>query len=528
MGSLNIKKILLLDGVHRICAEKLKQANIEVTEKGKLSQTELVQEIKDYDAVIVRSATRISAESLAAGTRLQLVGRAGTGTDNIDVDAATRKGVIVMNTPGGNTVSAAEHTCTLICSLARFVPQACESLKKEVWDRKRFMGTELYGKTLAIIGLGRIGREVASRMQSFNMTVIGYDPFVSAAVAAEWNIEALELEEIWPRADYITVHTPLLPHTRNLLGEEVLLTKCKPGVKVVNVARGGIIDEAVLLRALNNGRCGGAALDVFVEEPPTDFELCRHPKVICTPHLGASTAEAQMRVAEEMAEQIVGACAGEPLLGLVNAAALTVAGSSAAQPWVALAIALGQVGHLIIGHDPTAVTLECFGSDCTPFNKALGSAVVAGLLKSSCSSVNLVNASLLAQDNNIQLKLLSPGHQKSPLLPPGIVNYLIVSVANTVSSTQLIGSVTNGLPVLLAVDESVWPTAIPLSRCLALYQALKPNSTSPLTVIADQLGHGPLLSLFSTTGGAWHAATIADSVQGRDAPGIKYLGQISF
>ncbi|KAM4611174.1 D-3-phosphoglycerate dehydrogenase, partial [Discoglossus pictus] len=271
----------------------------------------------DYDALIVRSATKVTAEVLSAGSRLKVVGRAGTGVDNVDVEAATRNGIIVMNTPTGNSISAAELTCGLIVSLSRQIPQAAESMRAGKWDRKKFMGSELYGKTLAILGLGRIGKEVALRMQSFQMRTIGYDPVIPPEVTAQFGVQQYSLEEIWEQSDYITVHTPLLPSTTGLLNDATF-SRCKRGVRVINCARGGIIDEAALLRALESGQCGGAGLDVFTEEPPRDRALVAHPLVISLPHLGASTEEAQNRCGEEIAQQLVGLAQQRALAGAVS------------------------------------------------------------------------------------------------------------------------------------------------------------------------------------------------------------------
>ncbi|OQV20390.1 D-3-phosphoglycerate dehydrogenase [Hypsibius exemplaris] len=282
-----IKRVLITDPIDKQFVESLRGHGLEVNEK-KLSKEQL----------LVDCRLRLPV--------LKLIGRAGTGVDNIDVPAATKQGVLVMNTPGANTISAAEHTCALILALSRQIPQAQASLKAGRWDRKLFMGNEVQGKTLAILGLGRIGREVATRMKSFGMTVVGYDPVIPANVIAEFGVKSLSLAEIWPVADYITVHVPLLPETENLINLEVL-KKCKKSVNIVNVARGGIVSEPDLLAALKEGLTGGAALDVFTEEPPVSaglLELLQHPKVICTPHLGASTVEAQERVAADLAEQI--------------------------------------------------------------------------------------------------------------------------------------------------------------------------------------------------------------------------------
>ncbi|XP_072393789.1 D-3-phosphoglycerate dehydrogenase [Diabrotica undecimpunctata] len=304
---MDIKTVLVADAVDATCVELLKKYSIQVVCKYKLPKEQLIAEIATYDALIVRSDTKVTAEVIQAGKNLKVIGRAGAGVDNIDIPAATAKNIIVLNTPGGNAISACELTCSLITTLARNVVPAAASLKAGRWDRKLYSGHELYGKTLGILGLGRIGKEVAIRMQAWGMTTIGYDPIVPALEAKKFNVEALELEQIWPRVDYITVHTPLIPETRNLISEAVL-NKCKKGVKIVNVARGGIINELDLLKALKSGQCGGAALDVFEQEPPKDpvtLNLIQHEKVVATPHLGASTDEAQIRVAVEISEQII-------------------------------------------------------------------------------------------------------------------------------------------------------------------------------------------------------------------------------
>jgi D-3-phosphoglycerate dehydrogenase len=300
-----IKTVLITDDIQQKCIDILEENDFKVVKNTKLTLDQLKSEIQQYDALVVRSATKVTAEILEAGANnLRLVARAGTGVDNINVPEATRLGILVMNAVGSNTISATELTCAMIASLARHIPQAHASMKADKWERAKFMGTELYGKTLAILGLGRIGREVASRMRAFGMRIIGYDPIVSAEDAHKWNIEAMSLEAIWPQADFVSIHVPLLKETENLVNMAVM-DKCKRGFRIVNVARGGIIQEQDLLAALTSGQCGGAALDVFLEEPTKNFDLIRHPNVICTPHLGASSVEAQDRVAVDIAEQIV-------------------------------------------------------------------------------------------------------------------------------------------------------------------------------------------------------------------------------
>jgi len=304
----DIQNVLVCDAVDDACVALLKQNGINVDCKQKLTKEQLINEVQNYDALIVRSDTKITADILSASnSRVKAVGRAGAGVDSIDIPAATNHNVIVLNTPGGNSISACELTCILIASLARHVVPAAQSMQEGRWDRKLYSGTELYGKTLAILGLGRIGREVGLRFKAWGMRVIGFDPITTQEEARAAGIEKLELEQIWPLADYITVHTPLIPATRDLIRAETL-GKCRRGVRVVNVARGGIINEADLLAALQSGQCGGAALDVFSEEPPKSEvtkELIQHARVIATPHLGASTSEAQVRVAVEVAEQFV-------------------------------------------------------------------------------------------------------------------------------------------------------------------------------------------------------------------------------
>uniref|UniRef100_A0A8D0NDC8 D-3-phosphoglycerate dehydrogenase n=1 Tax=Sus scrofa TaxID=9823 RepID=A0A8D0NDC8_PIG len=342
MAFANLRKVLISDSLDPCCREILQDGGLQVVEKQNLSKEELIAELQDCEGLIVRSATKVTSDVINAAKKLQVVGRAGTGVDNVDLEAATRKGILVMNTPNGNSLSAAELTCGMILCLARQIPQATASMKDGKWERKKFMGTELNGKVLGILGLGRIGREVATRMQSFGMKTIGYDPIIAPEVSASFGVQQLPLEEIWPLCDFITVHTPLLPSTTGLLNDSTFAL-CKKGVRVVNCARGGIVDEGALLRALQSGQCAGAALDVFTEEPPRDRALVDHEKVISCPHLGASTREAQSRCGEEIAIQFVDMVKGRSLAGVVNAQALTSAFSPHTKPWIGLAEALGAL-----------------------------------------------------------------------------------------------------------------------------------------------------------------------------------------
>lgn len=297
-------KVLISDNVSQECVEILRAAEgIDVTFNTKLTPEELAGVIGEYDALIVRSATKVRGAVLDAAAKLKVIGRAGAGVDNIDVPKATEKGAVVMNTPGGNTVSTAEHAFSLMLSLARNIPQADRSVKGGEWNPKKFMGVELRGKTLGVVGLGNIGREVAVRGVAFKMRVLGYDPFISQEMADRLGIRLATLDEIWAESDFITFHTPLTDGTRHLINAKTLAS-CKDGVRIINAARGGIVDEKAVLAALESGKVAGIALDVYESEPPQGNPLVAHERVISTPHLGASTAEAQDIVAVMIAEQV--------------------------------------------------------------------------------------------------------------------------------------------------------------------------------------------------------------------------------
>uniref|UniRef100_A0A5F9CUQ6 D-3-phosphoglycerate dehydrogenase n=1 Tax=Oryctolagus cuniculus TaxID=9986 RepID=A0A5F9CUQ6_RABIT len=348
MAFANLRKVLISESLDPCCRKILQDGGLQVVEKQNLSKEELIAELQDCEGLIVRSATKVTADVINAAEKLQVVGRAGTGVDNVDLEAATRKGVLVMNTPNGNSLSAAELTCGMIMCLARQIPQATASMKGGKWERKKFMGTELNGKTLGILGLGRIGREVATRMQAFGMKTIGYDPIISPDVSASFGVQQLPLEKIWPLCDFITVHTPLLPSTTGLLNDNTF-AQCKKGVRVVNCARGGIVDEGALLRALQSGQCAGAALDVFTEEPPRDRALVDHENVISCPHLGASTREAQSRCGEEIAVQFVDMVKGKSLVGVVTTSHSNTAAGEQGSGECVLTVALAGAPYQAVG-----------------------------------------------------------------------------------------------------------------------------------------------------------------------------------
>lgn len=291
-------RILASDSIEPICGKVFKERGHELVEKPGIKKDELLKIVGEYDGLVVRSGTKVTKEIIDAGVNLKIIGRAGTGVDNIDVRAATAKGILVVNTPGGNTISTAELAMAHILALARNIPQATASLKAGKWERSKYVGTELTGKTLGVIGVGKIGREVAKWCKTFGMTVIGYDPVVSEQSARSFGIEPSSLDNLFKQADFITIHTPLTKETQHLINETTLKS-CKAGVRIVNCARGGIIDEAALLEAIKSGHVAGAGLDVFEVEPPnaSSLELRQHPHVVVTPHLGASTVDAQVREA---------------------------------------------------------------------------------------------------------------------------------------------------------------------------------------------------------------------------------------
>src|SRR5437660_6076862 len=337
-----MRTILVSDDVSDSGLQPLRDAGFTVDRKTKLSVAELRSTLADYEGLIVRSETKVTAELMDAAKKLRVIGRAGVGVDNIDVAAATARGIVVMNAPDGNTITTAEHTIALLIALARRVPQANSSLKSGKWERKRFLGVELQGKTLGIIGLGRIGRVVASRARAFGMKIIAYDPFMSPEQARDLEIELASLNEVFKQADFLTVHTPLTAETRGIVGRAAF-AKMKQGVRIINCARGGLVDEEALREAIASGVVAGAAIDVFEQEPPpADHPLLQLDEVIATPHLGASTAEAQEGEAFTVAEQVRDYLFTGALRGSVNVPAIDQKQLSALRPYLELAESLGR------------------------------------------------------------------------------------------------------------------------------------------------------------------------------------------
>jgi D-3-phosphoglycerate dehydrogenase len=377
--------------------------DISLDVKTGLSEDELVAIIGEYDALIVRSQTRVTTRVLDAAERLKVIGRAGVGVDNVDVPAATARGIIVLNAPDGNTISTAEHTWALLMSCARWIPQACATMRDGKWDRKSFTGVEISRKTLGIVGFGRIGGQVARRALAFQMRVLVYDPYLSEDRAKELGVEVASLDTVVAEADFITVHTPLTPETRHIIGAEQF-ARMKPGVRVINCARGGIIDEGALVAALEAGKVAAAALDVWETEPPQDYALACHPKVVATPHLGASTVEAQENVAVDVAAEVIKALRNEAFKNAVNIPSLAPEALAKVKPFLTLAESVGRVqGQLLTGRVrkiEVAFAGTLAGLEVSP----LTNNVVKGLLDTILSeAVNAVNAQYLAKERGIKI-----------------------------------------------------------------------------------------------------------------------------
>ncbi len=398
-------KILIADPISDSGTQIFSSHNgtFELNIKTKQTYDDLKKAVQDVDAIIVRSETQITADILAAAKKVRIVGRAGVGVDNIDVNAASRQGVIVVNVPGGNTISAAEHTVAMLLALSRNIPQANESLKQGEWKRSKFTGTEVLGKTLGLIGLGRIGKEVAKRCQSFGMQVIGYDPYASEEYVKYLNIKLATLEEIYAQADYISVHVPLNDSTRGLFNSKTL-AKLKPGARLINCARGGIIDEKALAEAVQTGRVKGAAIDVFGTEPPDkDNPLLSVPNIIVTPHLGASTEEAQVKVAQELAETLRDYFLTGTIKNAVNLPAMDAETYREMEPYISLCEKIGSfVTQMATG--PVKELSIAYAGDIgqkntTPLTLSILKGFLAPILD---IQVNLVNAPHLAKERGLK------------------------------------------------------------------------------------------------------------------------------
>ncbi|MEM7569599.1 MAG: phosphoglycerate dehydrogenase [Pseudomonadota bacterium] len=395
-------KVLISDKMSPKAAEIFKERGVEVDEKPGMTKEELIAVIGEYDGLAIRSATKVTPDVLAAATNLKVVGRAGIGVDNVDIPVASEKGVVVMNTPFGNSITTAEHAISMMMALARQIPEANLSTQQGKWEKSRFMGVELFNKTLGLIGCGNIGSIVATRAQGLQMKVIAYDPFLTEDRAVDLGVEKVELDALFKRADFISLHTPLTDKTRGIVGADAF-AMMKPTCRLINCARGGLVDEDALAAALKEGRIAGAALDVFAEEPAKENQLFGLDNFIATPHLGASTTEAQVNVAIQVAEQLSDYLLNGAVTNALNMPSLSAEEAPRVKPYLELADQLGSFAGQITENAIQAVTIEYEGQVCDVNTKPISAAILAGLLRPLTASVNMINAPILAKDRDIAL-----------------------------------------------------------------------------------------------------------------------------
>jgi len=395
-------KVLIADALSPRAVDIFRERGLEVDVKVGLKADALKEIIGSYDGLAVRSATKVTRPILERAAKLRVIGRAGIGVDNIDVPAATQRGIVVMNTPFGNSITTAEHAIALMFALAREIPAADQSTQAGKWEKSRFMGVELFGKTLGVIGCGNIGSIVANRALGLKMKVIAYDPYLSPERAVELGVEKVELDQLFPRADFITLHTPLTDATRNLI-DAAAIAKMKKGVRIVNCARGGLVVEADLKAALDAGHVAGAALDVFPVEPATENILFGHPHVVATPHLGAATSEAQENVALQVAEQMADFLLTGAVVNALNMPSLTAEESKRLKPYMKLAEQLGSFAGQLTESPMRSVSIEYEGRVAELNVKPLTAVVLTGLLAPQLDSVNMVNASIICKERDIRV-----------------------------------------------------------------------------------------------------------------------------
>lgn len=403
-----------------------------------LTPEQLKEKIKHYDALIVRSQTTVTEEIINAADKLKVIARAGVGVDNIDIEAATRKGIIVINAPAGNTIAATEHTLAMMLSLARNIPQAYASLTSGKWERKLFKGVELYQKTLGVVGMGRIGTEVAKRAKSFEMNILGYDPFLTEDRAKKLGIKKATLDEIAEKSDFITVHTPLTKETRGLINADYF-KKVKKGVRFINCARGGIIDEQALVDAVNSGIVAGAAIDVFEQEPPTNEGLTRNPKIIVTPHLGASTAEAQEKVALSVSEEIVDIFTTGAVQHAINVPHVSASAQQKIKPYLTLSEQMAEFLIQVFKKAPEQIKINYYGDLFEEDTGLLTRQIIKGLLSYYLdANVNIVNVMQVLKEHGLSYNVQKNAAHK------GFANYIELAITHGDEEATIGCTVLNG------------------------------------------------------------------------------------
>jgi len=475
-------KVLISDNLSTCGVDILKKAGLEVEFRSKTTVEEIEKMIGDYDALIIRSATKVTAGLLEKAAKLKIVGRAGSGLDNVDIPAATKKGIVVMNTPGGNTVTTAEHTIGMIFASARMIPQAYSSMKAGKWEKKKFEGVELFDKTLGIIGLGAIGGVVANRCTALGMKVLAFDPFISTEKAKQLGIELADLETIYKRSDFITLHTPKTKETAGLINKDTI-AKMKDGVRIINCARGGIVNEADLYEALKTGKVAGAAFDVFEKEPPENHPLMTLDNFIATPHLGASTLEAQENVATAVAEQIVDYLIAGTVRNAVNVPSVPADQLPSLSPYINLAERMGLFAAQVIEGGLTQVTVEYSGDVSNLKLEPVTLAALKGLLTPMIQeNVNYVNAPLIAKDRGIEVKVSksSDTREYTSLITIKVkAGAKEMSVAGTLNSKKE--------PRIIQVDDFPMET-VPEGDMLVLMNNDKPGVIGGIGTLMGQNG----------------------------------------
>jgi D-3-phosphoglycerate dehydrogenase len=446
-------RILIADRVADEGVDVLKGfADVDV--KLGMGHDELLGLIQQYDALVVRSETKVTADIIEAADQLQVIGRAGVGVDNIDLEAATRKGIVVVNAPAGNTISAAEHTVALMLAMARNIPQANVVLRSGVWRRQDFMGTEVRHKTLGIVGLGNVGSEVARRAKGLEMRLIAFDPFVSIEYAGNLGVELVSLEQLLKEADFITLHTPLTEQTRGLIGVKQLKT-VKPTARIINCARGGVVDEEALFRAVESGKLAGAAIDVFVKEPVQESVLFKNDRIVVTPHLAASTAEAQASIALDVAEQIVAVLSGETARYAVNAPMIAPETRGTIAPFLGVAHHVGRLLSQLAEGQMSAISIKYEGDIANYDTTAVRAAVIGGLLEAiSEERVNLVNAHIVAQRRGLKVV------EHKDAVCENYGNLITVEVNTSVGAMVAAGTVMRGEAHIVRVND-YWINVVP-------------------------------------------------------------------
>lgn len=496
-------RVLIADKLSPAAAAIFTERGIETDTKVGLDKDQLAEIIGNYDGLAVRSATKVTEKVLAKANGLKVIGRAGIGVDNIDVPTATARGIIVMNTPFGNSITTAEHAISLMLALARQIPEADRSTQSGKWEKSKFMGIEVTSKTLGVIGCGNIGSIVADRAQGLRMKVIAYDPFLSPERALDLGVEKVELDELFRRADFITLHTPLTEKTKNVIDAQAI-AKMKPGVRIVNCARGGLVVEEALADAIRSGHVAGAALDVFEVEPPKENPLFGLPNVISTPHLGASTAEAQENVALQVAEQMADYLLTGAISNAVNFPSISAEEAPKLRPFVKLAEQLGSFAGQLTETGLKQIRLEYAGEVAEMNTRALTSAALAGVLRPLLQDVNMVSAPTIAKERGIMVEEVRRGQEGA------YETYMRVSVKTERQERFVAGTVfSDGKPRIIEINK------IPMDAEFA------PNLL--YTENADKPGHiGALGTLLGSEG-----VNIATFNLGREAAGGKAIALVS-